>query len=225
MKDNLFVGGFPFKTTEQELAAFFQTCGTVLRVKILMDRETKKSRGIAFVKMSGDAEGLAAIAKLNDATMGGRKIFVTEAKPPGTRQGSGPTAKPGAKPAAKPGFVERRSGKDRRRTPGASAGGRKKWERKPGGFGAKRPFRPAGERGFPQFKEKKDFRQGKWEPKPGDSGGKKPRRQKPEDPFSKFKKKKSFAPRKYVSKPGGFGPKRPERKPGGFRRGGKGGGG
>ncbi len=244
-KDNLFVGGFPAEATEEELTALFKTCGKVVRVKILLDRETKRPRGLAFIKMAAEADARAAIAKLNDSMMGSRKIFVVEARPPEMRPND---------PTTKPGFVERRSGKDRRKSRGASAGGPKKWDRKPGGSGGKKPWgrkpggsdgkkpwsrkpggsgekkpwgrKPGGsdgkkpwgpkpERGFPQFKEKKDFRQGKWEPKPDSSGDKKPRKRKPksEEPFAKFKKKKAFGPKKWDSKPGGARPKKWGRKP------------
>ena len=60
MASNLFVTGFPYELTQEELAKKFSVCGTVVHVKILTDRDTGSSRGIGFVKMSNDAEGDAA---------------------------------------------------------------------------------------------------------------------------------------------------------------------
>jgi len=184
MTNNLFVGGFPYETTEAELAKFFASCGTVSRVKILTERETGRSRGIGFVLMSTEAEAAAAIAKLNDTMLGERKIFVTEAKPPEKREGG---------PADKPGFVERRSGLDRRRQPSGPAGagaGERRWDKKPGGFGGEKKWdkKPGGFGG-----EKK------WDKKPGGFGGEKKWDKKPGG--LEGGKKRFF-------KPGGFGVKR-----------------
>jgi hypothetical protein len=110
MNSNLFVGGFPFDATSADLEAHFRSCGTVKSVKILLDRDTGRSRGLGFIEMSSESEARAAIAKLHGSTMSARKIFVSEARP----RENQPEA-----PAAKPGFVERRSGKDRRRAQGA----------------------------------------------------------------------------------------------------------
>jgi len=114
MNSSLFVAGFPYETDQEELAGLFRTCGTVRSVKILVERETGRSRGIGFVEMSSGVEARAALAKLNGAALGGRKIFVSEARP----QERGPSASVG-----KPGFVERRSGKDRRQAGGNPGGG------------------------------------------------------------------------------------------------------
>src|SRR5688572_16253330 len=56
MTNNLFIGGFPYETTEAQLAALFGRCGTVLKVKILLERDTGRSRGLAFVEMGTPAE-------------------------------------------------------------------------------------------------------------------------------------------------------------------------
>lgn len=150
MSRNIFIGSLSYKTTEEELAAFFGTCGTVAHVKILVDRDTAHSRGFGFIEMSTDAETKTAIAKLNGSQLGGRKIFVSEAKPQDERVGE---------PAAKPGFVERRSGKDRRQTRQAAVEPKKQWEK-----------RSASDSGSKDARDKKREKPGgkrKWAPKPG----------------------------------------------------------
>src|SRR4051812_40292910 len=119
MANNIYVGGFPYKTTKEELAKLFAACGTVLSAKIILDRETGRPKGFGFVEMSTDEEAKAAVAKLNGAFIGDRKIFVVEGRVDKTRP-QGYTPKPSFAPKAPagapkaPGFVERRSGKDRR---------------------------------------------------------------------------------------------------------------
>ena len=116
MANNIYVGGFPYKTSKEELAKLFSTCGTVLSAKIILDRDTGRPKGFGFVEMSTDAEAKVAVEKLNGAFIGDRKIFVVEGRPEKDRP-QGYTPKPSftpAAPAAKPGFVERRSGKERR---------------------------------------------------------------------------------------------------------------
>lgn len=124
MASSVFVGGFPYATTEEELARHFSACGKVVGVKILSERETGRPRGIGFVEMSNDAEARAAIEKLNGSMLGSREIFVNEARPREPRPGGS---------ADRPGFVERRSGRDRRRPQGGGPGGSKEWGKKPGG--------------------------------------------------------------------------------------------
>ena len=94
MTTQLFVGGFPYETTQEQLAAHFRSCGTVKDVKILLERNTGRSRGLGFVEMSSAAEAKAAMAKLNGSDFGSRKIFVSEARPQEKRPG-GFLAKPG----------------------------------------------------------------------------------------------------------------------------------
>src|SRR5687767_7412083 len=122
---NLFVGGFPYETDSEALSALFCSCGTVKSVKVLLERDSGRPRGLAFVEMSSDEEAAAAISKLDGSDLGGRKIFVTKARP---KEGK-PDFKTG--PAGKPGFVERRSGKDRRKGGAKPAFEGKKWADKP----------------------------------------------------------------------------------------------
>jgi RNA recognition motif-containing protein len=61
----LFVGNFPFSTTDQDLKDLFSGYGTVMSATVVMDRETGRSRGFAFVEMSTPEEAKAAITNLN----------------------------------------------------------------------------------------------------------------------------------------------------------------
>lgn len=85
---NIFVGNLSFGTTEDTLRSMFDTYGAVQRVNIVTDRDTGQARGFAFVEMSVDAEGNAAINGLNGKDVDGRALNVNEAKPK-TERGSG----------------------------------------------------------------------------------------------------------------------------------------
>lgn len=94
---NIFVGNLSFSSTQDDVRALFEGYGVVDRVSLIMDRETGRSRGFAFVEMSNDEEADRAINALNGADIGGRKINVNEARPreersfggSGGRQGGG----------------------------------------------------------------------------------------------------------------------------------------
>jgi cold-inducible RNA-binding protein len=85
---NIFVGNLSFGTTENSIRSLFEAYGTVDRVNIVTDRDTGQARGFAFVEMSNDAEGNAAIAGLNGKDLDGRTLNVNEARPKPER-GSG----------------------------------------------------------------------------------------------------------------------------------------
>lgn len=78
---NLFVGNMSFQTTESELSDLFKPFGQVTRVHLVMDRETGRARGFAFVEMPNDEEAAKAIAGLDGKELGGRNIKVNEARP------------------------------------------------------------------------------------------------------------------------------------------------
>ncbi|MEK7388630.1 MAG: hypothetical protein AAB036_02915 [Elusimicrobiota bacterium] len=156
MAHNIYVGGFPYKTTKEDLAKLFSTCGTVISAKIILDRETGRPKGFGFVEMATDAEAKAAVAKLNGAAMGDRKIFAVEGRPQEKRAEFSP--KPDS--AGKPPFVERRSGKDRRAGPP-----------KPGSE-QRRSAPPTDKTAHPE-KKYGGFVQNKWAKKPGSSPDKK----------------------------------------------------
>ena len=79
MAKNLYVGNMAFSTTEETLRQVFSEYGTVTKVQLIMDRETGRPRGFAFVEMSDGAD--QAIAALNGAQLDGRALTVNEAKP------------------------------------------------------------------------------------------------------------------------------------------------
>ncbi len=81
MPTKLFVGGIPFRATEEELRQFFAGAGEVVSVFIPMDRMSGRPRGFAFVEMADDAGAEKAISMFNDTDMGGRKIVVNKARP------------------------------------------------------------------------------------------------------------------------------------------------
>lgn len=85
---NIFVGNLSFGTTEATIRSMFESYGSVERVNIVTDRDTGQARGFAFVEMSVDAEGNAAINALNGRDVDGRALNVNEARPKGER-GSG----------------------------------------------------------------------------------------------------------------------------------------
>lgn len=84
----IFVGNLDFSATEESLRALFSPHGTVESVNLVIDRDTGRSRGFAFVEMAeGDAD--KAIAALNGTNVGGRALNVNEARPKADRAGSG----------------------------------------------------------------------------------------------------------------------------------------
>jgi cold-inducible RNA-binding protein len=86
---NIYVGNLPFSAVESDIEQLFSQHGKVDRVSIVIDRETGRSRGFAFVEMSNDQEGDAAIAAMNGFDMGGRRLVVNEAQPREKRSGFG----------------------------------------------------------------------------------------------------------------------------------------
>ena len=83
----LFVGSLPFQTSDEELQKMFSAHGEVSSAKIIMDRQTGRSRGFGFVEMPNDEQAKAAIAALNNSNISGRQIVVNEAKPMEKRSG------------------------------------------------------------------------------------------------------------------------------------------
>jgi len=78
---NIYVGNLSYGMTEDELRQAFSAFGQVSSVKILMDRETGRSRGFGFVEMLNQSEGEAAVAQLNGKDLGGRALRINEARP------------------------------------------------------------------------------------------------------------------------------------------------
>jgi RNA recognition motif-containing protein len=85
----LYVGNLPYQTGESELETMFATYGQVESAKIIMDRDSGRSKGFGFVEMASRSEGEQAIAELNGSDIGGRQIKVNEARPRENRGGGG----------------------------------------------------------------------------------------------------------------------------------------
>jgi len=75
----LYVGNLPYTSNEDELRALFAEHGTVHTVNVIMDRETGRARGFAFVEMD-DADAVTAMEALDGTDMGGRALKVNEAR-------------------------------------------------------------------------------------------------------------------------------------------------
>lgn len=81
MANKLFVGSLAWTATDDDLASFFSDAGTVVSAKVIVDRDTNRSKGFGFVEMSSDEEAKVAIDKLNGKDLKGRAIAVSEARP------------------------------------------------------------------------------------------------------------------------------------------------
>ncbi len=80
MSKKLFVGGLDWNTNDQSLAQAFAEFGTVSEAKVIMDRETGRSRGFGFVTFQDSAEAQAAIAGMDGQSIDGRTVRVNEAQ-------------------------------------------------------------------------------------------------------------------------------------------------
>ena len=82
----IYVGNLNYATTEQDIRSLFQSYGTVVRVNLVIDRETGKLKGFCFVDMANDEEVERAIAALDGKELGGRRLRVNVAQPKGRRE-------------------------------------------------------------------------------------------------------------------------------------------
>src|SRR5688572_9268828 len=93
MGNKLYVGNLAYSVRDESLQQAFSQFGTVLSAKVMMDRETGRSKGFGFVEMGTDAEAQAAINGMNGQALEGRAIVVNEARPreerPGGYRGGG----------------------------------------------------------------------------------------------------------------------------------------
>jgi len=78
---NIYVGNLPYSTTDADLQALFQDFGSVESAKVIIDRESQRSKGFGFIEMANSDEANKAIEALNGNEMGGRQIRVNEARP------------------------------------------------------------------------------------------------------------------------------------------------
>jgi len=86
MSKNIYVGNLPYASTEGELRELFEQFGQVNSAKIIMDRQSGRSKGFGFVEMEDGAQADEAIQSLNGSEFGGRRIVVSEARPRQRRQ-------------------------------------------------------------------------------------------------------------------------------------------
>lgn len=81
MASKLFVGSLAWAVTDDQLAEFFSAVGTVESAKVIVDRDSNRSKGFGFVEMSSDEEAKKAVEELNNKELAGRAITVSEARP------------------------------------------------------------------------------------------------------------------------------------------------
>ena len=81
MGNKLYVGNLPYSVGDSDLEQAFGQFGTVTSAKVMMERETGRSKGFGFVEMGSDAEAQAAINGMNGQPLGGRGVVVNEARP------------------------------------------------------------------------------------------------------------------------------------------------
>jgi RNA recognition motif-containing protein len=81
MGNKLYVGNLPYSFRDEDLQQTFAPHGTVTSAKVMMERDTGRSKGFGFVEMSNDAEAQAAINGVNGQQYGGRGLVVNEARP------------------------------------------------------------------------------------------------------------------------------------------------
>lgn len=89
MGNKLYVGNLPFAADDQAVGNLFSQCGTVTSCKVIIDRDTGRSKGFAFVEMGSEDEAQSAISKLNGTQFDGRALNVSEARPQQPRSGGG----------------------------------------------------------------------------------------------------------------------------------------
>jgi RNA recognition motif-containing protein len=81
MGNRLYVGNLPYSVRDEDLQSAFGAFGSVTSARVMMERETGRSKGFAFVEMADDAQAQAAIAGMHGKELGGRGVVVNEARP------------------------------------------------------------------------------------------------------------------------------------------------
>jgi len=81
MGNKLYVGNLPYSYRDSDMEQAFSQFGSVSSAKVMMERDTGRSKGFGFVEMGNDAEAQAAIAGMNGQQVGGRGLVVNEARP------------------------------------------------------------------------------------------------------------------------------------------------
>jgi cold-inducible RNA-binding protein len=95
MNKKLYVGNLVYETTDEDLKTHFSTVGTVVSATVIKFRDTGRSKGFGFVEMTTEEEAKKAIDTLNGQDFKGRKLVVSEARPPRVRTDFGAGAPPG----------------------------------------------------------------------------------------------------------------------------------
>jgi cold-inducible RNA-binding protein len=81
MGNKLYVGNLPYTVRDEDLQQSFSEFGSVTSAKVMMERDTGRSKGFGFVEMGSDAEAQAAVEGMNGQSLGGRSLVVNEARP------------------------------------------------------------------------------------------------------------------------------------------------
>ena len=81
MGNKLYVGNLPYTVRDEDLQQAFSAYGSVNSAKVMMERDTGRSKGFGFVEMGNDAEAQAAVEGMNGQSLGGRSLVVNEARP------------------------------------------------------------------------------------------------------------------------------------------------
>lgn len=81
MGNKLYVGNLPYSVRDGDLEQAFSAFGAVTSAKVMMERDTGRSKGFGFVEMGSDAEAQAAIEGMHGQALGGRNVVVNEARP------------------------------------------------------------------------------------------------------------------------------------------------
>lgn len=89
MAKKLYVGNLPYSVDDEALHQHFAQFGAVDSAKVIMDRETGRSKGFGFVEMADDSAADQAIERGNGVELNGRAINVSEARPQAPREGGG----------------------------------------------------------------------------------------------------------------------------------------
>jgi RNA recognition motif-containing protein len=89
MGNRIYVGNLPYSYRDSDMEQAFGQFGTVNSVKVMMDRDTGRSKGFGFVEMASDAEAQAAIRGMSGQQVDGRGLVVNEARPMEQRSGGG----------------------------------------------------------------------------------------------------------------------------------------
>ena len=81
MGNKLYVGNLPYSFRDDDMHQAFSAFGSITSARVMMERDTGRSKGFGFVEMANDAEAQAAIAGMNGHSVGGRALVVNEARP------------------------------------------------------------------------------------------------------------------------------------------------